>query len=428
MVYKFIFKIGQQFRNPSLQKWFQFLKKTESWTLEELEFYQLKKIQELVAVAYSKSEFYKNKFDNAGVKPTDIKTLADIKKIPLLTKKELLNFTKSVHTTLTFKKQFVATTSGTTGDSLSFHRDESADSFNRAVFFRGYSWFGVNPWDRNGYFWGFNFTHFEKFKTHLLDFLQNRFRLFSYHKKDLNLFIKKLTNATYIHGYSSMIYESAKMINKQVVPKPSKLKMVKGTSEKIYESYQSEIKKAFGLKMISEYGAVESGIIAFECPFGTMHITMEGVFVEEVENEIVVTNLQMQSFPIIRYKLGDYIQLESKEKKCKCGMQHAIIKEVTGRIGAVVYGFTKTYPSLYFYYIFKNISKKHDLNVTYQVKQEKKGHLLFLIEQALNQKEKKYIEKEVYNYFNDDMQYVVLTNQNFVPSNQKLKSFITNIT
>ena len=42
------------------------------------------------------------------------------------------------------------------------------------------------------------------------------------------------------------------------------IKMVKGTSEKIYESYQEEIQKAYGCRIISEYGATESGIIAFE--------------------------------------------------------------------------------------------------------------------------------------------------------------------
>ena len=65
---------------------------------------------------------------------------------------------------------------------------------------------------------------------------------------------------------------------------------------------------------------------------------MEGVIVEEIDNEIVVTNLQMTSFPIIRYKLGDYIKLDHKTKPCACGMAHQVINEVQGRIGDLVYG------------------------------------------------------------------------------------------
>lgn len=64
------------------------------------------------------------------------------------------------------------------------------------------------------------------------------------------------------------------------------------------------MEKAFGAKIISEYGAAESGLIAYECPeCGNMHINMENVIVEESEGEIVVTNLLSRSFPIIRYKL-----------------------------------------------------------------------------------------------------------------------------
>jgi len=159
--------------------------------------------------------------------------------------------------------------------------------------------------------------------------------------------------------------------------------MVKGTSEKIFDYYQPEIIKAFGTKMISEYGAAESGIIAFECPKGNMHLNMEGVIVEEVNNEILVTNLHMLSFPIIRYKLGDYIKLASKNTSCMCGKNHVILSEVVGRIGETVYGIKNSYPSLYFYYIFKNISKSHKLNLEYQIIQEEKGELVFNIASVL---------------------------------------------
>ena len=157
----------------------------------------------------------------------------------------------------------------------------------------------MKPWDRNGYFWGFNFSKKEGLKTTVLDFLQNRFRLFNFKDKQLKMFVKKLSTSVYVHGYSSAIYETAKKINRQELKKPVHLKMVKGTSEKIFESYQSEIQQAFGQKMISEYGAAETGIIAFECPKGAMHINMEGVLVEEINDEIIVTNLQLNSFPII---------------------------------------------------------------------------------------------------------------------------------
>lgn len=427
MMFKWIYKIGQHLRNPSLATWFHFLKDSEAWTLASLETYQLKKLQELVEIAYTNSIYYKNRFEALGIKPSDIQSLEDLKKLPITTKEELLNYNIEIHTSLKFKNLFQANTSGTSGESLKFNREESADSFNRAAIYRGYSWHKVNPWERNGYFWGYNFSKKEQLKTKLLDGLQNRFRIFNYRKTSIKLFTEKLKKAKFLHGYSSMVYETAKIINSQNLEKPSNLKMIKGTSEKIFEAYQEEIKKAFGLRMINEYGAAETGIIAFECTKGNMHLNMEGVLAEEIDNEIVVTNLQMHAFPIIRYKLGDYIKLAPETRKCECGMEHVIIEEVTGRVGQPVYGKNHKYPSLYFYYIFKNLASKYALLLTYQVVQKEKGKLIFLVEQHLDEKELIHLEDEIIVYFKNDMEFKIQHGQNLSFKDKKLKSFISNI-
>lgn len=428
MIFKIIYKLGQKIRNPSIDNYYSFLKETEKWTLKELEEYQLKKINDILKYATNHSEYYQLKFKELNLLNKTVKSLDELKQYPLLTKELLLNNSKEIHTKKNHKKNIIATTSGTSGTSLKFLRNEEADSFNRASSLRGYSWHNIKPWERNGYFWGLNFNKKEKIKTFILDFLQNRFRIFTYKESEIKKFAKKTLNASYIHGYSSMIYQSAVLINKLNLPKPKGLKLVKGTSEKVLDSYQEEIQKAFGVKMINEYGATESGIIAFECTSGNMHINMEGVFVEEINNEILVTNLQMTSFPIIRYKLGDYIKLASRNKKCSCGLNHRIIEEVTGRIGGNILGKTSDYPNLYIYYIFKNLSKKYQIDLNYQVIQNTKGHLEFLVEKKLNNQELKYLKLEIISYFNNDIDYSIKDKTNFIFSKKgKLKNFISNL-
>ena len=426
MLYKLIFQLGERLRNPSLQGWFAFLKQSEQWSIEELEAYQLQQLKELVSFAKAHSEYYKETF--ADIDETSFSTIKDIEQLPLLSKQDVLQHTEMIHTQHSFKKVFTATTSGSSGDPLVYQREESADSFNRASIFRGYSWYTVQPWERNGYFWGFDFSAVKRLKVKLLDMLQNRFRVFDYKEKSFKKFVKKLQRARYIHGYSSMIYQSAKLINEKKLPKPKKIKMVKGTSEKIYDSYKAEIKEAFGVPIISEYGAAETGIIAFECPHGNMHINMEGVIVEEVNNQIVVTNLQMKTFPIIRYQLGDYIKLASKEKKCSCGKSHYILEEVTGRIGENVYGKQEIYPSLYFYYIFKNLAKKHNIKLTYQIIQKEKGILIFNLEENLTNTNEEKLRQEIHAYFADDIAYTICPNVKQSVGKQKTKSFISYLT
>ncbi len=425
-VAKIIYQLGELFRNPSLQKHYMFLKESEKWSHEALEAYQLSQLQQLVAHCIATVPYYQALFKAEGITPESIQTLADLKKIPVLTKQELLANVAQMHSAINFPKEFTASTSGTTGDSLKFQREESADSFNRASIMRGYSWFNVKPWDRNGYFWGFNFDWKSRLKTNMLDTLQNRFRLFSYSTENLKKFSKKLRSATYVHGYSSMIYQTAKLIEEKGLEKPSKLKMVKGTSEKIYDSYKETVERVFGVPMISEYGATESGIIAFECPHGNMHINMEGVIVECIDHKIVVTNLQLFKFPIIRYELGDYIELATADEVCACGMKHDIIKEVTGRIGESVRGFKNEYPSLYFYYIFKNLVTNHNLKLTYFVEQHKVGELNFFIQEELSYLHKKLLGKEIQKYFLSDVVFTIQPVENKFKKG-KTKSFISYI-
>jgi len=427
MIFKPIFKIGQRLRNPSLNRWYKFLKLSEKWSLDELENYQLKKLKEILKIAYNNSSYYKSKFDLAGVYPSDLKKLDDLKKFPLITKEDLIAQASKIHTNIKFLKCFKANTSGTSGKTLIFNRNESADSFNRASVFRGYSWYEVKPWEFSGYFWGYNFSHFQKSKTTIGDVLVNRVRLFKYDAKYIKSFIEKLKKADYITGYASMIYEVAKIINKSKLNKPKHIKMIAGTSEKIFDSYQNEVKNAFGVKIINEYGATESGIIAFECPYGKMHLNMEGVIVEELNNEIVVTNLQMKSFPIVRYKLGDYIKLSPNNEKCKCGINHSILDDVMGRVGNVVYGINNTYPSLIFYYIFKNLVKNNKLFLTYQVIQHKRGALEFLIEQKLNKTQLSILKKEIKKYFKNDINFKITDYYNLEIDKKKAQSFISKI-
>ncbi len=426
-MFKFIFLLGQKLRNPSLQNCFDFLKISEKWTKKELEEYQLLRLRKIVEIAYHSTVYYKEKMDSLGLNLESIQTLEDLKKFPILTKSELLSNVEKIHSTQKFSKLLKASTSGTTGNSLSFQRNEEADSFNRASIFRGYSWYGLQPWESNGYFWGFSFSKSKRIKTKILDKLQNRFRLFSYDTNEFESFVKKLQNASLIHGYSSTIYQVAKLINEKKLPKPKHIKLVKGTSEKIKDSYQEEIKKAFNVKITSEYGATESGIIAFECVEGNMHLNMEGVIVEEIDSEILVTNLQLESFPIIRYKLGDYIRLAPKEKICKCGMQHDILEEITGRIGENVYGVKNVYPSFYFYYIFKNLDKEHHLSLNYQVIQNRKGKLEFKIEQKLSEIQRGLLIEEIERYFKKDMEISMEENSIIQSKKGKLKSFISKI-
>lgn len=431
MFNKFIYQLGATYRNPSLKKQLFELMSTDFASRAELENIQLKRLKDLLFHADKYSEYYHQLFESINFDVDEVSSLDDLKRLPIIDKKALIDNSERIQSRFKFKKLVKSETSGTTGQPLLIYRSEEWDSGTRAAMLRGYNWYGVNAWDYNGYLWGYNINPKEARKTKILDLLQNRKRLFSYTDDEIKTFSKLLKKAKYISGYSSMIYEVAKTVNKLNLGGGDyfkDLKMVKGTSEKIYESYQQEAQKAFGQKIISEYGSMETGIIAFECPEGgNMHIAMEHVIVEEDNGEIIVTNLLSKSFPIIRYKLGDVITLAAPEFRCKCGREHKVVHNILGRVGAKVYGKANNYPSLTFYYVFKNLTLSSGTILNYQAVQNKKGIVTLKIEQRKDQYTHEKLLQELNKYFGDDVEFDIHYEQILHTHKGKLKDFITSL-
>lgn len=63
--------------------------KHECASQEDMRSLQLSKLKKIVEYAYENVPFYKKKYDAAGVKPGDIKTLKDIERLPFVEKSDL---------------------------------------------------------------------------------------------------------------------------------------------------------------------------------------------------------------------------------------------------------------------------------------------------------------------------------------------------
>ena len=131
------------------------------------------------------------------------------------------------------------------------------------------------------------------------------------------------------------------------------------------------------------------------------------------------------SFPIIRYKLGDVVELS--DEKCTCGRSHPIIKEVTGRVGKKIHGLSNKYPSLTLYYIFKNLYFDHNIKLNYQAHQNQVGKLDIWIKEELKESERNILLAECRKYFTNDINIEIFVRDNFRTTQGKLKDFISSI-
>ncbi len=411
------------------------LEESQWWDIDRIHEYQLEKLRELLAHAEKHSTFYRNIFEEHDF-DTGVESLDDLEKLPATGKDEIKKNSSEIQNDGRGGRLVLSKTSGSTGEPLKFYRGSEWDAQHRAAVAMGYGWYGVYPWTRSGLLWGLPSRKMKILETRAGDILQNRFRekRFDLSEDTLENFYQRLVKAGFLEGYSSMIYELARFINTyHAEGRALSLSLVKGTSEKIYPHYHTESLKAFGRRMTSEYGAAETGIIAFECPEGNMHINMEHVIVEEDDGEIIVTNLLSHSFPFVRYRLGDHIKMAG-DSPCPCGRQSPIISEITGRIGKKIYGRSgRKFPSLTIYYILNTLYEDIPSLLRLQAVQESEGRLDFLAvlddepdSLAVGELEERF-ETLIDKYYGDEIDARLLPVESIIDSGDKKLEFISHV-
>ena len=420
MFYKLIYLLGERLKNPLISKFYKVLLESDFASKEELHDIQLKKLKMLLTHAREYSPYYKSILQDLDIENMSMDVLESL---PIISREVLREKAGDIQNNPFNEKLVQSKSSGSTSKALLFERNKEWEAAHRAAQLRGYSWYGINPWDKNLYFWGFSPEWKDLIKIRILDFFMNRYRVFSYGERELERVANYIPRCQFIEGYSSSIFVLAQYLKKNK-RHFEHIKLVKGTSEKIFDYYQEPVKDVFSQKIVSEYGAAEAGIIAFECPHGKMHISMENMIVEEMNGKIYITNLHSTAFPLIRYELGDEIILD-KNYTCECGRAHDVIHEVIGRVGQMIEGENEFYPTATLSYISKTLASKHQLKIAYFAKQYQKGEVI--LDVICDWKDKLEAEKKIcdvaYEFYQSDMHLKVNFIEKIDRGNKKITYF-----
>lgn len=412
-------------RNPSFKDKLLELQQVYALDPKGIELHQTQKLRELV-VHFSKNDrSFEAVLTKNHIDPHKIQ-LDELKSLPKTSKADLIERFSELNQADLFSRVYKAKTSGTSGVGFNFDKDEEWDSFVRASREYFLNQVGQSSFSKAVYFWGFSYGLRKRILTRILDFVLNRKRFFSYKMLRNERFLKTLQNSNLLIGYSSMVNSAAEY----VIEKGYTIDMaaIVATSERVLPHYYENVQKAFGKNLLSEYGAAETGIIAFSCSYGIMHVNEAGVIVEMDENgEILVTNLNAKSLPIIRYKLGDYISLEVLEKPCRCGRFGSVIKDIKGRVGETIVGKKAEYPSLTLYYIFKSFYESRSIYLSFTAEQNEIGLLQLYLEKELNSADHKFLKKIIESYFLEDISVEIIVDASRFIASKKRRDFISKI-
>ncbi|WP_419663491.1 putative AMP-dependent synthetase and ligase [Desulfosarcina variabilis str. Montpellier] len=351
---------------------------------------QMKKFSILFNKIRIRNPIYTELFKNINI--NDIRSVDDLSKLPFVDK-ELVKtryndfLTKQIPLFCTKK-----TTGGSTGQAVSILKSRKAMAYELAATWRGYSWANIDIGDKQARFWGVPFTGKKTIMPRLIDFICNRIRLsaFSFNNESLKFYHRKLLSfkPVYFYGYLSMMEEYAKYYDTNNISKLKNLKAIISTSEVLHNTKRDFLKKTFKTNVFNEYGCGEIGSIAHECEYGNMHISAENMIIEIVNGnkncdkgevgEIVVTELNNDVFPLVRYKIGDFASFANRT--CPCGRTLPIIDKIKGRAYDIVTTKDgKKFHGEFFMYIFEEVERmKYGVN-KFQVEQKSLNEIVIKI-------------------------------------------------
>ncbi|MCM1257685.1 MAG: phenylacetate--CoA ligase [Roseburia sp.] len=323
--------------------------KEETMSRAEIESIQLERLLETVNRVYEKVEPYRKKMDEAGVKPSDIKTLKDLQKLPFVTKQDMRdNYPFGLFAVPKDELVRIHASSGTTGKpTVVGYTRRDLEMWTECVS-RIAAMGGATEKDvaqicfGYGMFTGALGLHFglENMGAALVPSSTGNTEKQIMYMKDFGTTLLVATPS-----YALRLGEVAKQIG--VDPKKDlSVKIGLVGSELLTEAMRTEMHKLWGEDMLvtSNYGMSElmGPGVSGECEeICGMHIN-EDYFIPEIidpktgealppgeKGELVITCIYKEALPLIRYRTKDITRLIYEP--CKCGRTTVRMENLSGR-------------------------------------------------------------------------------------------------
>lgn len=330
---------------------YNFLQKSQWWSKEKLEEYQMEQLSKLLNHAYKNVPYYRRMFDERELKPKDIQCLEDLRKLPYLTKEIVRNnLDDLIAQNISEKEMEYVATGGTTGIPLGFYIEKKTNLMRMAFEWREWNWMGYKFGDRCVVLRGNVVKRQENGRPAWWEYdKENNYLILStYDMTDENLpkYAQKIEEfkPKIIRGYPSALDILACFIkeNNFKINRLGNIKAISTSSENLYPVQRELIEEVFRCPIFDKYGNCEQVTILGECEkHEGYHDFMEYSYTEILDKEgnpvikegqigeIVSTGFTDYVVPFIRYKTEDLVSYTAH--KCSCGRLHPLVKKIEGR-------------------------------------------------------------------------------------------------
>jgi phenylacetate-CoA ligase len=324
---------------------------SERWPAASIRALQDSHVSHLASWAYANSSFYKRHWNAAGVKPEDIKGVADLTRLPVIDKTLVRAHEEDMLTRSHARRDWVnGHTSGTTGSPLSVWYDRQTCIMTNAVDRRQKIWAGMQETDWIGMFLGRVIVPLDQVQPPFwrVNQVQRQVWFSSFHLSDANLeeYFHEIQRRglRFLEGYPSTLYILARLLDRRRETLP--MRAVFTSSETLLPIQRETIESAFECQVFDFFGHAERVVFAAECElhegkhiaeeFGVVEVTdAAGTPVHEGEaGYLVGTSLYNEAMPLFRYRTADVSAI--LPEPCRCGRTLRRIRDVTTKAEDIV--------------------------------------------------------------------------------------------
>ena len=323
--------------------------KEETLSRAEIEALQLARLQETVCRVYEKVQPYREKMDAAGVKPDDIRTLSDLKRLPFVTKQDMRdNYPFGLFAVPKDELVRIHASSGTTGKpTVVGYTKRDLDVWTETVS-RIAALGGATRQDVAQICFGYGMFTGALGLHYGLEKIGAEMGPSSTGNTEKQIMYMKDFGTTLLVATPSYALRIAEVAMQMGIDPKTGLNVKIGLlgSELLTEAMRTEMHKLWGDEMLvtSNYGMSElngpgvSGECEYLCG---MHIN-EDFFIPEIidpktgevlppgeKGELVITCIYKEALPLIRYRTKDITRLIYEP--CKCGRTTVRMENLDGR-------------------------------------------------------------------------------------------------
>lgn len=315
------------------------LSRLEHAGAEEIRAYQEQHLRRLVRIAATRSPFYREHFRASGIDPASIRTLADLPRLPLISRSDLAERSDDFRT-MPGWLMWTVRSGGTSGVPIRCHRTLASSVFELAALEHQWSWFGVPPNARRVILRGNTFATGDRRAPTSAVPRARQLLVSSYHLTpdrvgtivdDIRRFAPDV-----IEGWPSSITLLATLLRDRRTRIP--VRGIITSSEVMAPGQRALLTEVFEAPIIDHYGQTERAVMAGVCEAGGYHVFPHYSIVEllpvpgETDRwEIVGTSLHNAGFPLFRYRTGDEVR-PAAPGPCPCGRHFPLLGIVDGRV------------------------------------------------------------------------------------------------